>query len=209
MKKVFVYVMAIFAIAITACNNPSNKNEPGNHDMSNMKDSTRHAMATDEKELKTVTASFSGVDAKAAATIKEITDHYLQIKNALVNDNGVEAANVAKSMDETLRKMDKSLLTAEQKKLYDNIEDGLEEDAEHIGRNGDKIAHQREHFSLMSKDVYELVKAFGTDRAIYHDHCPMYNDNKGAMWLSEIKDVKNPYFGAEMLTCGTVEEVIK
>jgi hypothetical protein len=29
------------------------------------------------------------------------------------------------------------------------------------------------------------------------------------MWLSEIKEVKNPYFGAEMPTCGTIEEVIK
>jgi hypothetical protein len=37
----------------------------------------------------------------------------------------------------------------------------------------------------------------------------MYNENKGAMWISEMKEVKNPYFGAKMLTCGTVEEVIK
>ncbi|MBS4065516.1 MAG: DUF3347 domain-containing protein [Chitinophagaceae bacterium] len=27
--------------------------------------------------------------------------------------------------------------------------------------------------------------------------------------MSEIKEVKNPYFGAQMLTCGTVEEVIQ
>jgi len=29
------------------------------------------------------------------------------------------------------------------------------------------------------------------------------------MWLSETKDVKNPYFGSEMPKCGSVEEVIK
>ena len=61
----------------------------------------------------------------------------------------------------------------------------------------------------MSEDIYDLVKAFGGGRSLYHDHCPMYNEKKGAMWLSEMKEVKNPYFGSGMPTCGTVEEVIK
>lgn len=29
------------------------------------------------------------------------------------------------------------------------------------------------------------------------------------MWLSEIKEVKNTYYGDKMLTCGTVEEIIE
>jgi len=37
----------------------------------------------------------------------------------------------------------------------------------------------------------------------------MAKDNQGAMWLSETEGIKNPYFGAEMLTCGSIEEVIK
>jgi hypothetical protein len=37
----------------------------------------------------------------------------------------------------------------------------------------------------------------------------MARDNQGAMWISEVKEIKNPYFGAQMFTCGSVEEVIK
>jgi hypothetical protein len=70
------------------------------------------------------------------------------------------------------------------------------------------IAVQRTHFYDLSLGVYELAKAFGAGRTLYHDHCPMARDNQGALWISEIKDVQNPYFGAGMLTCGTVEEVI-
>jgi hypothetical protein len=70
------------------------------------------------------------------------------------------------------------------------------------------IAAQRTHFYTLSQGVYELAKAFGGGRTLYHDHCPMARDNQGALWISELKDVKNPYFGADMLTCGTVEEVI-
>ena len=146
---------------------------------------------------------------KAAASIKEIVKHYLHIKNALTNDDAGEAANGAKAMDAGLSKVDKSFFTAEQKVIYDQNEEELKEHAEHIEKNGDNIKHQRSHFSMLSEVIYDLVKAFGAGQPIYHDHCPMYNENKGAMWLSETKEVKNPYFGAKMLTCGTVEEVIK
>lgn len=37
----------------------------------------------------------------------------------------------------------------------------------------------------------------------------MYNNDKGAYWLAETKEVKNPYFGQKMLTCGEVQEELK
>ncbi|MBK8611769.1 MAG: DUF3347 domain-containing protein [Chitinophagaceae bacterium] len=29
---------------------------------------------------------------------------------------------------------------------------------------------------MMSKDMYDMVKAFGAGMTLYHDHCPMYNE---------------------------------
>ena len=37
----------------------------------------------------------------------------------------------------------------------------------------------------------------------------MYNNNKGAIWLSSTKEVKNPYLGKAMSTCGEVQEELK
>lgn len=208
MKKLFFSILVISAIAITACNNSGSKNETEKHDMNNMsKDSTQHA--TNDKDVKTVAITYTNVDGKISASIKEIVDHYLHIKNALVNDKGNEAASGAKAMEAEIKNLDKSLLTAEQKTGYDKNEEELKEHAEHIAKNGDRVEHQRSHFVMLSEVMYDLVKAFGGGRALYHDHCPMYNDNKGAIWLSEMKEVKNPYYGSKMLTCGTVEEVIK
>ena len=205
MKKIFFFVLAISTI--TACNQGGNKNETEKHDMN--KDSMQHATATDEKDIKVVAITYNNIDAKINASIKEIVDHYLHIKNALANDNGSEAASGAKAMENAINKLDKSLLTAEQKTTYDKNEEEMKEHAEHIAKNGGKIEHQRSHFVMMSEVVYDLVKNFGAGRPMYHDHCPMARDNQGAMWISEMKEVKNPYFGAKMLTCGTVEEVIK
>ena len=37
----------------------------------------------------------------------------------------------------------------------------------------------------------------------------MANDKKGAFWISESKEIKNPYLGKKMPTCGEVKEEIK
>jgi len=44
---------------------------------------------------------------------------------------------------------------------------------------------------------------------VYYQFCPMAIDNKGAYWLSEESDIKNPYFGDAMLTCGETKETLK
>lgn len=210
MNKIFFNVLAISTLTLAACNNGGSKNEQEGHDMNNMnKDTTQHAATTDDKEVKVIAITYTNMDAKAAASIKEIVDHYLHIKNALANDNSSEAANGANAMEAAISKLDKSLLTAEQKMAYDKDEEEMKEHADHIAKNGSDIKHQRSHFVMMSEVVYELVKNFGAGRPMYHDHCPMARDNQGAMWISEMKEIKNPYFGAEMPKCGTVEEVIK
>lgn len=206
MSKQFFLTAIISAFILMACNNNDTKNE---HDGHEMKDTTQQSAAVDDKELKTVAVVYTDLNPTAASSIKLIVDHYLHIKNALANDNPDEAANGGEAMIDVIKKFDKSLLSAEQKKAYDEITSELQDHGEHVAKNAADIKHQRSHFILMSEDMYSLVKTFGGGRPLYHDHCPMANDNKGAMWISEIKEVKNPYFGAEMLTCGSVEEVIK
>lgn len=208
MIRIFIVLMAIGAVMFSACNSSGDKSQE-NHDMDNMsKDTAQHTDA-DDKDIKAVSVTFTNVDAKAAASVKEIVEHYLHIKNALANDNSKEAASGGKALAEGMGRLDKSFFTPEQKKVYENGEVDLKEHAEHIGDNSGKIDHQRDHFSMMSQDVYDLAKGFGGGRALYHDYCPMYNDNKGAMWLSETIKIKNPYFGDKMPDCGTVEEKIK
>ena len=104
---------------------------------------------------------------------------------------------------------DTKTLSAEQVKTFNDIADDAKEHAEHISANGGNIKHQREHFILLSKDIADLTKTFGNGgQTLYKDFCPMANDGKGAIWVSEVKDIKNPYFGKEMSTCGSVKETI-
>jgi hypothetical protein len=156
----------------------------------------------------TLTTS-SGTDAKTTISIKEIVSAYLQMKNAFTEDNSSGAATAGKKLEAAFKNFDKSALTSAQKKIYEEVEADAREHAEHIGKNGGNIAHQREHFELLSKDIYDLVKAFGGGQVLYKDFDPMYNKGKGAFWISEIKEIKNPYMGKAMLNSGSVKEEIK
>ncbi len=205
-----VSVYAVCFIVFFACNSDGSKKEHENQDMNNMSsNTTQNATDTDDKMVKTVAITYTNLDTKAAASIKEIVDHYLHIKNALAYDNAPEASNGGEAMASAISKVDKSLFTSEQKIVYENVSAGLKEHAIQIGKKGDNIQEQREHFVALSEDVYGLVKAFGAGGPMYNDYCPMARDNKGAMWISEMKEIKNPYFGAKMLSCGSVKEIIR
>ena len=163
--------------------------------------------ASADAPAKKIAPLYTGLDAKLSGPINEAIGHYLHLKNALVDANAANAAAGAKAMTASLQNLDKSYFTADQKKAYDAVEKGLKEHAGQIAGSTD-LKVQRAHFVDLSTNVYELVKAFGAGKTVYHDYCPMANDDKGAMWISEISDIKNPYFGSSMLTCGSVEETI-
>ena len=164
--------------------------------------------ANSQTDNETVTTS-SVPDAKNTVSIKEIVSTYLQLKNAFTKDNSSDAAKAGIKLEAAFNNFDKTALTATQKKTFEEVEDDAREHAEHIGKNGGNIVHQREHFELLSKDIYDLVKTFGSGQVLYKVFCQMYNNGKGAFWLSETKEIKNPYLGKVMPACGTIKEELK
>ena len=159
-----------------------------------------------DKETKEMTTSHE----MATVSIQSMVTPYLQLKNALAKDNSGDAAKAGAAIESAFKAFDKTKLMGDQKKVYEDIEDDAREHGEHIGKNGGNIAHQREHFEILSKDMADLLKTFGNGGTIlYKDFCPMYNKGKGAYWISETKAISNPYYGKSMQTCGSVKEEIK
>jgi len=74
----------------------------------------------------------------------------------------------------------------------------------------DDVKSQRSIFLQLSQDVIPLVKGMKTKSGpVYVAYCPMADNGKGGYWLSAQKEIKNPYYGDEMLECGEVKEEIK
>lgn len=201
MKQLIISLLTV--IAFTSCAN-DNKDEHSNHDTTKVAETTTSAT----EDIKQIKPAFANLDASVSSHIKEVFDHYIHVKTALVNSNPEEAKNGANALLQVIKGFDKSLLPVEQKSAYDKSISSLRTSANNIAATGD-IEKQREHFATLSNEAYDLAKSFGAGKTVYHEHCPMALNDKGAMWLSESKEVKNPYYGDKMLECGTVEEIIE
>ena len=70
-----------------------------------------------------------------------------------------------------------------------------------------EIEKQREVFEKLSNAFIQIVELFGNplDVPIRVAHCPMAFGNKGANWIQKRKEIRNAYFGSEMLACGSIE----
>lgn len=185
------FLLLFIVIALSCNNNSASKAESSTSDSSGKGSNPADAQANKN------------------GSIDDIVNGYLALKNALVNDQGNEAASAATQMGDALAKVNEAILTEEQRKVFDGVKDDIKEHAEHIGSNASNITHQREHFDMLSVDIIELIKTTGSSKTLYRDFCPMYDNKRGAYWLSETKDIKNPYYGKEMPTCGQVKEEIK
>jgi len=198
MKSLFLGALAAISV-LTACN-------------SNGGNKTNSSSAAQTETPATPAAPYTppaGVDAGVSTSLKPLIDGYLKLKNALAADNSNDAAAAGKSIVSALAGVNTTAMTPAQQQTYNGLLADIREHAEHTGSNAGNIAHQREHFEMLSKDMYDLVKTFGGGQKLYYAHCPMAFDNKGASWVSESEEIKNPYFGDEMLECGEVKEELK
>ena len=202
MKKTILSAVAM-AFVLVSCNQKNKEVETTNTPMmenDTTMDMENSTMTMDKNTEKSASAKNSN------ASINEVVANYLKLKNALVNDNSKEAANSGNALIATIGKVDMNSISKEQMKDYMDIAESAKEHAEHIGDNGGKIEHQREHFVMLSKDMNDLIQLFGTNQKLYLDFCPMADNNKGAVWISETKEITNPYFGKDMATCGSIKK---
>lgn len=138
------------------------------------------------------------------ATVDKITTSYIGVKNALVGSNSALAKSRSAELLAALSTPVKGLQPTQQKLLGTYL-DKLKFDSRHISETT-VIDHQREHFESLSKNMYSLLSGLKLNSTtVYQQYCPM----KKAAWLSESEDIRNPYYGDDMLDCGKVTATIK
>ncbi|WP_051315916.1 DUF3347 domain-containing protein [Algoriphagus vanfongensis] len=135
-----------------------------------------------------------------------IIDSYLAIKNDLVKDDAAAVAAKSSDLVQAIKSYDPASLEATVKGEAENLQMEAAMVAENLAT--EDIAAQRESFQALSVLMTDFVKVAGTDRTLYQQHCPMYKDGSGGIWLSASEEIKNPLFGSSMLTCGKVEEIL-
>jgi len=134
---------------------------------------------------------------------------YIALKDHLVNSNGKEAKTAAQNLLDQWNGIKVDGESGEVITAWDKVAEQLLAPLRKLSSE-DEIDVQRDYFIGISDIMIQLNQSFGIAGGIlYIQNCPMANDDDGADWLSLEENIRNPYFGSMMMTCGTVEGKIE
>jgi len=198
MKKVMIAV-AVATFALTSC--ADNKKETATTAHQNKEGSAAATKVV--VEAPDYTASGESVKPGVA----QILNSYLKLKESITEADAPGAKAQAQAILEATAKVDVSTLPAEQQEFTREKLAEVKQSAERIA-GAANIKGQRAHLELLSEATFALTKAFGAStQKLFYQYCPMANNNQGAYWLSATQEIRNPYYGQSMLSCGSTEEV--
>jgi Cu(I)/Ag(I) efflux system membrane fusion protein len=141
--------------------------------------------------------------------LRAIIDQYLAVQRQLAADHDAAARDAAAKGLVSLKEVDMALVTGKDHVAW----------MEHAGElkllftaisEADGIEPARMKFAVLSEEIVVVLERFGmSEGPLYKAWCPMAFDNRGASWVQSGEEISNPYFGAMMLRCGEIKEVLK
>jgi hypothetical protein len=189
MKQLLKAAIPVLSVILfAACGNNGNAGENTEN-----KDTTSHD-GHDQSKMEEGKSSGASVQLKDDK-LNAVYQHYVHLTTALTNGDMAEAKIAGNAIEAGAKEM---------------------AGAASVAANAAKIIAatdievQRTAYSAISNDFIALVKKSGLSSGeLYVDYCPMAFNDKGAAWVSPNKEIRNPYFGEKMMTCGEVKETIK
>lgn len=132
------------------------------------------------------------------AQLTKLYQNYIAVKAALASDDSKKTTISANEFLKTMNSVNAKMIDS--KKI-----NALKESAKSIV-NAKSIDIQRKSFYGLSNEMIAIANDKKlSDKTIFVQYCPMA---KGS-WLSNEKQIVNPYYGSSMLNCGNVKSEIK
>ncbi|MCZ6693819.1 MAG: efflux RND transporter periplasmic adaptor subunit [Bacteroidetes bacterium] len=176
----------------------------GNKTKTSGEDHSQHQKASEDHSVMDM-----GVPEKFKEQLTAVYNKYLDMKASFIASNPSDVKKASTEVSDWLTKVNMGLLNGEMHNMWMGQLKALSQNLKIIQSEND-IEKQRLAFADFNEIFYKSVKHFGLkDKTVYYQFCPMARESKGAYWLSEIEEIKNPYFGDRMLTCGSIKETIQ
>jgi len=139
------------------------------------------------------------IENNQGAEAGQLIKAYLRIKDALVAADQVQAGKAGKALAEALMYLEKN----GDQNAFGKTGKAALKSALSISNAAD-IKLQRKAFKDLSESMYQWLKNNHSSVTLYLDYCPMAK----ASWLSDRKEIENPYYGQSMLSCGTIKDTL-
>jgi membrane fusion protein, copper/silver efflux system len=160
------------------------------------------------KEPSPLLEQFTDINDQFKKQLATVYENYLDLKNSLVDSDAQKAQTSSTEVRGALDKVDMGLVKGDAHDVWMDKMTVMAKSLDNI-RSQSNLEKQREEFAVLSETLYQTLVQYDVKGLnAYYQHCPMALDDKGANWLSEMEQIRNPYFGESMLTCGWTEETL-
>ncbi|MDF1754508.1 MAG: efflux RND transporter periplasmic adaptor subunit [Verrucomicrobiales bacterium] len=140
--------------------------------------------------------------------VDDVLQSYYGIQSSLAGDSFEGAKKAAGTGAQVLASLGHDKIPEEAHDIWMKLGKELGESFVGIEQSKD-IAAARTEFKNLTAHTEEMVLRFGSGLLpVIEMHCPMAFNDTGANWFQSDSELLNPYFGAEMLMCGTVEKTL-
>ena len=178
----------------TAGESAPKTNEHEGHDMESKAGAPEMMMDVDENFKKQLTAVYTS---------------QLELQKNFLTSDPTKTKTGVSIVEGAIGNVDMSLVKGDMHNLWMESMKVLNGSLNRIKSTND-IEEQRLAYAEFTDELYKTIKTFGVSNVtIYYQFCPMARNGEGAYWLSDIEEIKNPYYGESMLTCGETKEVIR
>lgn len=143
-------------------------------------------------------------DVALQRAIVQAVKPYLELKDALVASDDVSAATKAREVASTWERLSVNPQVDEERDMWNSMKAAVLSGARSTAGSTD-LEKRRADFETLSNALIALIDRYGvTGTTLYKQFCPMAFDDKGSYWISDERQIRNPYFGSMMLSCGEV-----
>ena len=147
--------------------------------------------------------SLTGSVGAALQAYYNLKDAFIKSDSLLVNRNAGVFADKLSSINSSDIKGDTAIIELT-KQLKDNLISGTNSII-----SAGELESKRKNFQVVSDGLFDLLRSIGYNSSkVYQLYCPMAFDNAGAAWLSDSREIVNPYFGEKMLHCGDLRDSV-
>ena len=157
----------------------------------------------------TITKDKAGHD-QFKVQLTKVFKAYLQLKDALVASDVKKAGSKVAEVGKALEEVNMKLLTDKHEMAFWMRQLPVLKDAVKKIAGQTDLEKQRNEFAVFSQAFYQCIRTFGLDHVTaFYQYCPMAQENKGAYWISDTKEIRNPYMGKDMENCGETRETLE
>ena len=143
------------------------------------------------------------------APLRDLLLAYLAVQEGLSSDQLQTAMNGAQALRSALLRSAPIDESGALRTDWERMAPALEQAVDRFTSAPD-LASARAAFVSLSENVLDAVERIDleVESALGIYHCPMALEDRGARWIQRVGAVANPYFGASMLRCGSLQRAL-